>query len=217
MTNENEIPQPTAQQIIYDYILQNYRDERGLHVETVLSALGAFAGYGCQAAIREGLVAKGEITEDEAFLVVKTVDGETFYFGEFLNEPLLSTEKDRVSVYGLVASAALSAGAQELPNIEDIAAHAAKTVGHDNFGIPRLIPAHMPHELPIESLKKHWENLQAILEAYCPDPLFWGWEFASLARSFIVEGKDVINPAIAALVVMEAAIPMSKVQLHTTH
>lgn len=204
-----------VKQLIYDYIVLNYRDDRGIHIETVLSALGAFAGYGCQAGIREGLIKTGKMTEEEAFIIIKTTDGEIFYYGDFLNEPLLSTEEGRVSVFALTAGAALHAGAKELPDIEDIAANSAKNVGYESFGVPRLPPQHMPKELPIEALQTHWEELRKLLEAFSPEPLFWGWEFATIAQKFIVDGKAVLDPAIAVKIVMEAAIPMSKVNLKT--
>lgn len=202
-----------VKQLIYDYITEQYRDDRGIHIETVLSALGALAGYGCQAGIREALVKTGELDENEAFLVVRTVDGESFFFGDFINEPLLSTAPGRISVFRIIVNAMASQGISDYPDVEEIAAHTAKSVGYIHFGTPRLPAGHMPHEMPMTSLTANWKKLYPILKSRSPDPLFWGWEIATVAATLIKEGKDMLSPSLAATVFMEAAIPMSKVNM----
>ena len=64
-------------------------DPRGrIHVETLLSALGAMAGFGCQIAVREAVKA-GQLNPESALVEVTTNDGGTYYFGDQINQPLL--------------------------------------------------------------------------------------------------------------------------------
>jgi hypothetical protein len=89
---------------------------RGINIETGLTALGALAGFSAQMAIREYFIKAGKITEEKACATVKTKDGSTYFFGDLLNEPLITTQKGQFSVWNFVGGAAQSLGAKELPD-----------------------------------------------------------------------------------------------------
>ncbi len=212
-----ETPQstPPAQELpasdrVLQFLMEKLMDERGIHIETIFCALGALSGFGCQMAIREGLIKTGKVTEGDALVEVVTTSNEVFYFGEFLNEPLLSVAPGRISVLSLILAATEAAGGKMFPDIENIVLKTADTCGTPEFYEMNLPKDHQPHITPLEALRRFWPECQAVLEAANTDPIHWGWIIAQAAQTLIMQGKAVLEPEMAAKIVMEAAIPMSK-------
>ena len=202
---------------IRELLARRFGDPR-FHRKTadLLSALGASAGFGCQMAIREAFIKTGRMKENNAFIIVGTADGAKFYFGDFLNGCLLGPQsgkpsKQRVSVWSLIAGAAQHAGATRYPNVGDIVRENARSTGSKAYGIPRLAPEQMPEEMPVESLRAAWPAILRVLESKSIDPRYWGWISASAAQQVIVREKERFDPAMAARVFMESAIPMAHI------
>lgn len=184
------------------------RDAQGrVHVETMLSALGAMAGFGCQIAVREAVKA-GQISSEGALVEVTTKDGGTYYFGDQLNQPLLEAP---INVWKLIAGGAQHAGATELHDVIEIVKHVSATVGGPEFGVLRVDAKHQPHEAPIEALKKHWQPCWTLIRSLGADPIMTGWYFAGAAQTVIIDAKEVIDPVLSYRIVMEAAVAMAKV------
>lgn len=198
---------------IFETLLEEYKkqvpDDKGVHIETMLSILGTLAGFGCQMGIRQAFIKSGKATEEDLFVVVETNNGEKYYYGEFLNEPIFSTDEGRISVWSLVGGAAQSLSATTLPDISEIAAYYAENVGDEKFFIPQLPANHMPLISPVDSLC-FWEPVQTTQILHSVDPIHWGWNCALVAQRLIIQGEDIIDPGLAAKIVMEAAVPMSK-------
>lgn len=185
-----------------------YADEQGrVHVETLLSALGACAGFGCQIAVREAIKA-GRIDPRGALMVVETDDGGTYFFGDQINQPLLEAP---VSVWRLIAGAAQHAGAKELPDIIEIVTYVTKSIGGGQFGVLRAPPQNQPHQPTLKALQGSWRTAYAAILAMEGEPIMTGWYFAGAAQRVIVQAKDVIDPALACSIVMESAVMMAKV------
>ncbi len=189
-------------------LMASYEDERGVHAETILSCLGALAGYGAQVAIREALVDTGKLPLEQAFVEMRTRDNQVYYFGDVLNLLLIETER---SVWAVVSRAAREAGGGTMPDIREIATHAASTVGTPQFGALRVPQQHLPKEAPFVSLRKHWRPLYARVRARGVDPMLLGWYFSLAAERVIGMARDVLPPALACRIVMESAVAMSKV------
>jgi hypothetical protein len=194
---------------IYLRLLEGMKDERGIHLESLLSALGSLAGYACQASIRARNVAQGE-PENAGFSVVSTEDGRRFFFGDAMNGALL---EGQYSVWSLAAGAAEHAGAQEFCNLDDLVQHTATSVGTAVFGIPRLPEDHTPGIVPLEFLKVLWPALLPILEMFCESPEEWPVVYGVAIQKAIEAGKEVLNPALALQIIMESAVPMARVDL----
>jgi hypothetical protein len=183
--------------------------------ESVLCALGALAGYAAQQAIRETVVKTGRLTLDQAFVVIETRSGEVFFFGDLLNAVIVSkdgaanTESRHASIWKVVSSAGYEAGAINLPDVTDMIKHCAATVGGQEFGVPRVPEAHMPEILPREAVSRFWPAARRKLAS--SEPMSWPLHLAMAAHALIVELKDTIRPDIAVQIVMEAAVPMSKI------
>lgn len=216
---KTEIPHPQinpnvkADEAVLNLVIQNYNarfpNEKGVHVETLLSILGALAGFGCQMGIRETLIKTGKAQENDLFSTVTTKEGQKFYYGDFLNEPIFSTKSGRISVWSLAAGAAQSLGAKDLPDVNAIAKYYTENLGDPSFFTPQLPQQHMPRILPAESLG-YWPSTRNLQILYQVEPLHWGWTYAIAAQKLIIQAKDILDPALAARIVMEAAVPMSK-------
>jgi hypothetical protein len=189
----------------------------GKHVqpESVLCALGALAGYAAQQAIREAVVKPGKLGLDQAFVVIETRSGEVFFFGDLLNAIIVAkdgaqnAETGHASIWKIVSSAGYEAGALNLPDVTDMIKHCAATVGSQDFGIPRVPEAHMPEIMPREALSRFWHAARRKLAG--TEPMSWPLHLALAAHKLILDLKDQIRPAVAVQIVMEAAVPMSKI------
>jgi hypothetical protein len=51
------------------------------------------------------------------------------------------------------------------------------------------------------------------VKSFCPEPVNWPLVFGMAAQEAIIRGKDLIAPGLALSIVLESAIPMSKVDL----
>lgn len=199
-----------AEQVI-ELLLGEMSEAGNTHAETVLTTLGALAGFAVQMAIREEFIKSGKISAEKAFNVITTKDGSIYYFGDILNEGLVTSRPGNNSVWTLVGGAAHKLGAKNLPDLKDLFGHVSRTVGGKDFGIPRL-PAHnMPHRLPLELLDNFWNPVRNHLAVSVSSPAQWPLVLAYAAQLVIVRMKETINPGLAAQIVMESAIPMSKV------
>ena len=191
-------------------LIAGMKTDRGVHVDSILCALGALAGYACQVAVRARAAAQG-LPEDALFTTVQTVDGKTLFFGDQLNQPLA---EDQYSVWAIAASGAQQAGCETFPDLNQIFQHVANDVGSEAFGVPRVPEEHKAHELPLSYLHYIWPALLPMFEKFCPDRTQWPIMLALSAQEVIIMAKDAIDPALALTIVMESAVPMSKVTLN---
>src|SRR5688572_19728943 len=203
---------------LIDWLQFELRRGRDVQQEAVLCALGALAGYAAQQAIREALVKTGKLTLDQAFAVIETRSGEVFFFGELLGAVIVANDGARnyngnggghASIWKIVSEGGRDAGAINLPDVTDIIKNCAATVGRDEFGIPRVADAHMPNILPREAVSRFWPAARRKLAD--KDPMSWPLHLAIAARALIVSLKHAVRPDIAVQIVMEAAVPMSKI------
>lgn len=185
-------------------------DKRGVHAETLLTVLGALAGFSCQMAVRDELIAKKGMSEQDVFTIIKTKNGETYYSGKYINEFLLGTKPGNYSVWTLVAAAAGKRG-KLLPNTSSIIARTAKSYGTEDFGVPDLPTVHMPHQMPEELLWKYWNVARNIQLLRMRSTLTMPLVLAHTAQRIIDENPETIDPTLGVQVFMEAAIPMSRI------
>lgn len=190
-------------------MVETLRNERGVHVESLLCALGALAGYACQASVRARAVSQG-IAEDEAFVVVGTQDGARYFFGDAINAPLAEAP---YSVWALAAGTAQSLGCATLPDCTTIFAHVADTVGGPAFGVPRLDGGYAPANAPIDYLRHDWPAMERLALKFCVGPEELPMVFGISIQVAMEMARDAIDPCRALRLVMECAIPMSKVDL----
>ncbi len=190
-------------------LLARMENQQGIHFESLLCSLGALSGYACQAYLRAQAVARG-MRENSAFLVVDTSDGKQFFFGDPLNKTLVNSQ---YSLWSLAATAARQVGAEEFPDMNELFEHTASVLGSKQFGIPRIAEQHRAKDLPLNYLKDLWPELLPVVKSFCPAPANWPIVFGMATQEAIIRSKDLVEPALALKIVLESAIPMSKVDL----
>jgi hypothetical protein len=183
--------------------------KRGVHIESLLCALGSLAGYSCQASVRAQARAQG-LDETAHFVQAEGADGKTYFFGDPLNKLLA---EDQYSVWSLAAAGAQAAGCTVVLQLDDIFKHVAETVGTAEFGHPRLPSEHPTHDTPLNYVEAFWPQIFQRISTFCPDPEHWPILLGLAIQGMIVQGKEALDPCLSLRVVMECAIPMSKVDL----
>jgi hypothetical protein len=190
-------------------LLGGMKSERGVHIESLLCVLGSLAGYACQADLRSQAQKLG-ISEMSVLMVISTKGGKNFFFGDHLNKSLAES---KFSIWSLAAGAAQHNGCTELPDITEIFGHVTGTVGGESFGIPRIPEGHKPGDLPINYLKSLWPTMLKVVQPFCKDSVEWPILFGFAIQEVLDLSKDTIKPELALRIVMESAVPMSKVDL----
>ncbi len=184
------------------------KNERGVHVETLLACIGSLGGYACQMAIRDEIIKPGKAKENELFIVMSGADGKNYYFGDMVNKPLA---EDSISFWGLVGGAAQHLDKDGLPDLQAIFQHVSSTVGGKDFGVPQIPENHQPSDQPINLVKGLWPAIHPVADKFCESPVERAYLFGFCAQEIIEMGKDVIAPGLAAKLLMECAVPMSKI------
>lgn len=219
-TPTSQIPVDPARAAAADRILDlllapHFEAEGRAHAQTVLTEVGALAGYASQLAAVTELADPAKQAEKRKagldFYVTKAKNGEEFFFGSAINHILFNSKHDAGNVWSHVAGAVPNAVSAALPNLEEIVEHTANTIGSEEFGVPRLPADHMPLKLPRKALNDNWGRIRNAMVAEGRKPQDWPLDLAVAAKELIGMGRDVVAPLVAAKIVMEAAIPMSKV------
>lgn len=198
-----------AAQEVYHRLTSAMQNDKGVHAESLLCALGALAGYACQVSVRQRNVARG-LAEDAGLATIEATDGNKYFCGDAINAPLAESQ---YSVWGLAAAAAQKSGCQDLLDVNEIFRHSIKSLGSSEFGLLRLPLRQSPADRPLNYLKALWPNLMPTMRLLCPIQAHWPILFGLAIQEAIHSGKSVIDPCIALKIVMESAIAMSKVDL----
>jgi len=194
---------------ITQQLFTKMNSERGFHIESMLCALGALAGHACQASIRARNVARG-VPEMTDLVAVDTPDDRRYFFGDAINHPLSEAQ---YSIRKPVAGQAQQSACGQLPDVGEIFRHAAETVGSEAFGQLRVPPQHLPHRQPNNYLRTLWPELLPRIRRFCPEPGHWPVLLGFSIQEVIDQGKSVLDPCLAARLVMESAIPASNENL----
>lgn len=189
-------------------VLNALKNEKGVHIESLLGVLGSLAGYSCHMAVREEFVDAGKREPMAVFTVVGGKDGRSYYYGDAPNKPLA---EDAYSIWGLMLGILQHLGDSGAPDLNAIFSSVAGKVGGDQFGIPDVPENHRPGDLPINYVKSLWKVMQPVLDNYCDAPAERPILLGLCIQQAIEMGKDVIAPSLAVKLVMECAIPMSKI------
>ena len=184
-------------------------DTQGVHLETLLCILGSLAGYSCQAGARSKFVDEKGFKEANIFVIVEGVDGKKYYFGDMINKLLI---EGRYSIWSLSAGAVGEKAAERFDR-KEIFQYVAQTVGSSAFGIPRITDEHRPKDMPYNYVTCLWKPLLPTVRAYCKDPEAWPILFGLAIQEALGFSKDQLDPFLALTIVMESAVPMSKVNI----
>lgn len=192
---------------LVERLVAGMKTERGVHVESLLAALGSLAGFCCVDSALKQAAALGRSSRECGIVDVEMADGTRYYLGNPINHLLGESE---LSLWSLVAGMVNHLGSQDYPDFGDIAAHVAGTLGKPEFGIPRVPEAHRPGDLPINYVRHLWPHVLPLVERRAPLLHERVTLFGFGAQNVMQMGKDVIPPAVAGKLVMECSVPMSK-------
>jgi hypothetical protein len=199
---------------LVERIKQAIKGPRGVNADYLLSVVGAMAGYTAQETVRELARTHGAPSEQAVFTILQAAGGQKFYFGDPLNRVLFELPR---SILRLTQEFANAVGIDlgEIPDINELAGHAASTVGYPEFGLIRYPEGHGgPYPAPVTALRHFWPQWREDLEVFCPNPEHWPLLAASAICETISQVQGVMTPTVALRIVLEAAVPMSKVDIN---
>ena len=185
---------------------------KAVHIESLLAAVAAYAGYICQASLRAELMNDRDRPESGVFATMLGKDGKKYFFGDNLNKLVAESP---TSIWSMAAGAAQHLGAKKLVDLIEIFKYVSTTIGTPQFGIPRIPAGHAISDEPLVNHAKNWQAMLPLLNQYCATPAEWPILFGYAIQDIMLQGKGIIDPNIALTIVMECAIPMSKVDLET--
>ena len=216
-------------------LLAKMRTEKGIHAPTLLTFIGAIAGFAAQNAVWNTIARTGQAVPNgkhggpiprAGFLSITTVSGEKFFFGDMLNSYLTPQPNLRwFHLWGFVAGAAAAAGipVNALPPLNDIYAQVAQSIGAAGFGMPHVPAQHRPTVTAVQAIKTAWPFVRQVLNLPLPrqmqsakdEPLLaeehWPIIASIVAGQFLQHVKDVVDPRAAVVLIMESAIAASKI------
>jgi hypothetical protein len=190
---------------ILNRLIKAMTDDRGVHAESLFTALGALGGFSCQMAIRQEC--ENANAKELPFIVVTTNDGKNLVYGDRLNAPLLESQ---YSIWSLCVAIAQKLGGT-LPDLREIVQHVTKVAGTSEFGRPRIPTGNQPGDSPINYVRHLWPPVLSVLKKFCGGPQEWHIAIGIAAQEAISQAKSAINPGIAVAIIMESAIPLSKI------
>ena len=81
--------------------------------------------------------------------------------------------------------------------------------------MPRVARGHLPHRMARLTLNENWHPVHESLARAARPPMAWPFDLARAAQQLMLMGEDMLALPLAAKLVMEAAIPMAKVDPQT--
>lgn len=196
-----------------DGLLKALKDERGVHIESLLVVIGSLAGFcALHAVAHKGL----------PVAAAQGADGKTYFFGDSINGFLFGDGGTPLNIWSLIAAPARRDGrGDHLPDVREIARHVAQTVGGPDFGQVRAPKGHEPRLQPLETLRLLWPRTREVLgftghagaQGKALEVEHWPAICAVVAQQYIDMGKAQFDVALAAGLAMEAATITAKVDL----
>jgi hypothetical protein len=188
-------------------LLVSMKTEPGVHIESALAILGSLGGFSCIDSLLKQAAASGRSNRDCGIHALETSDGNRYHMGQPINDLLAGT---KLSLWPLVAGMVDHLGSKDYPDFAEIAGHVAKTLGGPDFGHPRVPDRHQPHDLPINYVRDLWPLFLPQIEQRVPVLQERVTLFGFAIQNLMQMGKDAIPPAIAGKLVMDCAVPMSR-------
>jgi hypothetical protein len=194
--------------VILERLLGSMKDERGVHVESLATALGALAGRACQLAALEGLRSGASEYRGLSLMTAGGANGDEYFVGDAINRPLAESQ---YSFWGLVAGAAHQHGAQ-VPDLNELFQHSASTLGGEAFGLPRFAPGTNAGDTPRGYLAL-WEPLLPALRQAAPRQDQWPVAYGIAVQNLFAMAEGHFDLGVLTRVVMDSAIGTSKLKL----
>jgi hypothetical protein len=119
------------------------RQAGGIHAETILTEIGALAGFAAQIAIRKGIIEPQQLDSNDVLVEVVTRNGEKYYFSDLLNWIVFENlTQAPYSIWAYVSDVVPQGERALLPDMSDIVSHAARTIGSGGLACRACSRAH---------------------------------------------------------------------------
>jgi hypothetical protein len=197
----------SARQVL-DHLMTTLTTDQGVHIESLVTALGALAGRACQFATLDGLSSKNPDYDGLSLLVVGGANGDQYYYGDAINRPLAESPQ---SVWALLASPVVHFGG-ELPDFGELFSHSAATVGGPQFGRPRYAEGTDAAETPREYVRL-WNDLLPIVCRHSPGPQQWPLAYGYALQRLFAQVNAQLDLGVLARVAMDSAIATSRLKV----
>jgi hypothetical protein len=184
-----------AAKSIEDVLVQAYRDQRGVHAETVVGAAAALAG---EFALR----ASGVELPKKGWIAGGIADGLLFEPGD---------EKS-LTLWRAIREWAIRAGADEakLPKVEAVVAEVAQRVGGAPFPPLSVSFDRYPREWSPNAAPRFRERIMAIARDHALTPVETAFALAFVVGNLIDRTKAILPPEIGATIALEIMIGVSR-------
>lgn len=187
-------------------IVEALRAEPDGRAETALGVMASLAGFSCLSAVHNKYE-RGEISPDQdGFGIHVTQTGRRIFYGRLVEEKLFEGE---MSLWGMVRATSKKLGAMSMPDMEDISQHVETSCETDDYGVPRVPAAHQPRDLPSNFVRYLMPSYLPLLQQYDADADKFPISFGFAIQNLMEENCEVLDPAMAAKIVMECAVPMA--------
>ncbi len=205
-----ETDQPAVVPAIFERLRQSYETAGRVQIGSILSAVGALGGFASQQAVWKACIEPGGRNPGNFLVSFGTKTGEVFYFGEAINLFLQATDGRHLSFYSFVAGAVPDPGPRTLPDLKAIFSYVSSTIGKPAFGVLRLPEPRGIVDPPRAALTRHWGWTEDLLRQAGNPAAEWPAILGFVAGRCMKAAKGIMAPSLAATIVMEAAIFMSK-------
>jgi hypothetical protein len=184
------------------------KGDQGVRVETALFVLGSLGGYACLDQAIGKFTPETAKADPRSLIALTGKDGKRYFMGNLINDPLLTSN---LSLSNLTMGMAQHLGGKNLPDVSELVGFVAETYGNHSFGKPRLPVDHNIGDVPFNFVKymwpKIWPMFSNITRRQNQIPLIFGLAI----QKVIEEAQQIIDPGMAAKIVMECAVPMAHI------
>ncbi|MDX2265366.1 MAG: hypothetical protein NW215_10385 [Hyphomicrobiales bacterium] len=203
-------------------LLKRLKNERGIHAETLASAIGALAGFASQnAALRRAAEAtRNKQPTFPNIYLAETKDGQRFLLGDWVNAQLLGQAGERFSLVAFIAQGYSQNGMDEtlIAEVTRLIKQTTSLLGDADFGKSHALEKHKPGFPPIELLQQLWSTALDVFRQPPPsgveepeiDEKHWGPICNFVAAQYMEMTKQALDRKVYFTLAMEAAIICSK-------
>ena len=189
------------------------QSERGVRIETALGMLGSLAGVSAPIAMAKGLANGSLKMQAPEVVVLELKGGGGAMTGDYINRKILEAERvgpHMLSVWGMAAGQAEQLGAAVTLDRMELVRRVISQIGEAEFGHLDLPEAHHPGDSVGSMASSLFPAFEPLLDQFGIAPEHGFLPFSFAIQDVMQDGQGVLAPDMALKIVMECAVPASK-------